>query len=293
MSYAIVEAPSTLGLRSTGVERLPEVLLAAGLCERLGAHRFGRVAAPSRDPDRDAVAGLLNPGRIASYSVLLADKVEIAIDAGERPLVLGGDCSILLGPMLALRRRGRYGLLFVDGHTDFYSTGTNPNGEAASMDLALATGHGPRMVTDLEGRAPLVRLEDVVAFGFRDPWADPGYVQPPLPRGLTALDLRQARAHGLAQAAAEALEHLVRADGPEGFWVHLDADVLDDAVMPAVDYRMPGGMSLEELSELLAIVTNSERFVGIEITIFNPNLDPSGDIGRAFADALVRGLRRA
>jgi arginase len=41
-----------------------------------------------------------------------------------------------------LKRRGRYGLLFIDGHADFYQPEVNPNGEAASMDLAFATGHG-------------------------------------------------------------------------------------------------------------------------------------------------------
>jgi CRP/FNR family transcriptional regulator, cyclic AMP receptor protein len=45
----------------------------------------------------------------------------------------------LLGNLLALRRRGRYGLLFLDGHADFYQPEAEPNSEAASMDLALAT----------------------------------------------------------------------------------------------------------------------------------------------------------
>ena len=77
--------------------------------------------------------------------------------AGEFPLVLGGDCSILLGAMLALKRRGRFGLLFIDGHADFYQPAANPNGEAASMDFAFATGYGPALLTDLEHRGPLVR----------------------------------------------------------------------------------------------------------------------------------------
>jgi arginase len=87
---------------------------------------------------------------------------------GEFPVVLGGDCSIMLGCLLALRRRGRHGLLFLDGHADFYQPEAEPDGEAASMELALATGRGPVVVTDLEGRRPLVRDEDVVVLGRRD-----------------------------------------------------------------------------------------------------------------------------
>jgi arginase len=37
----------------------------------------------------------------------LADAIGRVLDAGDFPLVLGGDCSILLGAMLALKRRGR------------------------------------------------------------------------------------------------------------------------------------------------------------------------------------------
>ena len=98
----------------------------------------------------------------------LADAVGDVMDRGEFPVVLGGDCSILLGNLLALKRRGRYGLLFIDGHADFYNPEANPNGEAASMDLAFATGRGPDVLTNIEGRRPLVNDEDVVAFGYRD-----------------------------------------------------------------------------------------------------------------------------
>jgi arginase len=83
-------------------------------------------------------------------------------------VVLGGDCSILLGNLLALKRRGRYGLLFMDGHADFYNPEANSNGEAASMELALATGRGPDVLTSIESSGPLVNDQDVVAFGYCD-----------------------------------------------------------------------------------------------------------------------------
>ena len=161
------EAPSVLGL-FPGVESLPDALLRAGLGERLGARHSGRVEPPPYDDHRDPQTLLLNPKAIAKYSKTLADAVGHLIDVGEFPVVLGGDCSILLGCLLALKRRGRYGLLFLDGHADFYQPEAEPNGEAASMELALSTGRGPEIITNLEGRCPLVRDEDVVAFGQRD-----------------------------------------------------------------------------------------------------------------------------
>ena len=55
--------------------------------------------------------------------------------------------------------------------------------------------------------------------------------------------------------------------------MHRDADVLDDAVMPAVDYRMPDGLSWEELATILQVAIGSGRAIGLNITIFNPKLD--------------------
>ena len=166
--FAVIEAPSILGLFPKGVETLPDALLAAGLADRLDARRVGRVEAPPYDDRRDPETGLLNPQGLARYTVALADTVEPVLGQGEFPVVLGGDCSILLGCTLATRRRGRAGLLFVDGHADFYQPEAEPFGEAASMDLALVTGRGPAVVADLEGRRPLVRDEDVVALARRD-----------------------------------------------------------------------------------------------------------------------------
>ncbi|MGI9040583.1 MAG: arginase family protein, partial [Gemmatimonadales bacterium] len=237
--------------------------------------------------------GTLNPRGIATYTPQLADAVGAVLDRGEVPIVLGGDCSILMGPMLALRRRGRSGLVFVDGHSDFYGPEREPNGEAASMDLALVTGRGPAVLTDLEGRHPLVRDEDVVAFAMRDAGADPDYASDALPPALRAMDLTHVRRAGAGSAASAAVAHLARADGPASFWVHLDADVVDDAVMPAVDYRMPGGLSFAELEVVLATFRAAGRVVGWDITIFNPSLDPDGQIARSFTDSLIQSLGRA
>ena len=165
--YQIVQAPSHLGLRAPGVEALPGALLDAGLAERLGARPGERLAAPAFDPEIDPGTGLLNPHGLRGHASRLADAVGAVLDHGAFPIVLGGDCTILLGITLALRRRGRSGLLFLDGHADFYQPEAEPAGEAASMELALVTGRGPELVTNLESRRPLLRDEDVVVFGFR------------------------------------------------------------------------------------------------------------------------------
>lgn len=286
---AIIQAPSVLGLRPSGVEDLPAALLGAGLRDRLGTLEGGRVDPPAYDPRRDADTGVLNPRRIAQYSVSLADLVGDVLARGCFPVVLGGDCSILLGNLLALRRRGRYGLLFVDGHTDFYQPQAEPNGQAASMDLALATGHGPQVLTDIEGHRPLVRDDDVVAFGFRDAVESAQAGMQPLPPRLRTIDLDGVREAGAAAAARQAVAWLSAGDNA-GYWVHLDVDVLDDAVMPAVDYRLPGGLTWAELETVLSTAMSGRKAVGLDVTIFNPRLDPEGTIAARLTECLHRGL---
>jgi len=232
---------------------------------------------------------MLNPRGIAAYTPKLADAVGEVLDAGEFPVVLGGDCSIVLGGLLALRRRGRYGLLFVDGHADFYQPEANVNGEAASSDLALATGRGPEIMTTFEGSRPLVRDEDVVVLGFRDADEAASYGSQPPPPAIEAIDLAKVRHLGAEAAASEAVGHLAR-EGLNGFWIHLDADVLGDAIMPAVDYRMPDGLSWRELEVTLRTALASGRAVGMEITIFNPSLDGNGEITGTLVDTVARAL---
>lgn len=287
---AILEAPSILGLKPTGVDRLPSALLQHGLVDQLHARHAGRVT-PSApyDTTRDPQTLTLNARGIAEYSVQLADAVADIIDRDEFPFLLGGDCSIVLGSTLALRRRGRYGLLFIDGHADFYQPEANPNGEAASMDLAFATGHGPDLLTNLEGLRPLVRDEDAVAFGFRDAGEQRQFGSQPLPPQLLALDLTQVRRLGVARAAQLAVDHLARI--PNGFFIHLDADVVSDDLMPAVDYRIPDGLTWDELRTVLQLALASGRAVGIEVTIYNPSLDADGESGRGLARTLVESLR--
>jgi arginase len=291
--YAIIEAPSILGLKPTGVDRLPTVLLQHGLADQLRARRAGRVVPTAAyDTRRDPQTLTLNAPGIAEYSVQLADAVTDVVERDEFPVLLGGDCSILLGSTLALRRRGRYGLLFIDGHADFYQPEANPNGEAAAMDLAFATGRGPELLTNLEGLQPLVRDEDVVAFGFRDAQEQREYGSQPLPPAVFALDLQEVRRLGVKQAAQRAVEHLTAADRPtQGFFIHLDADVVSDALMPAVDYRTPDGLSWDELRTVLETALASGRAVGIEITIYNPSLDADGSSGRELARTLIAALR--
>jgi arginase len=289
-SITLIEAPSILGLKPGGVEKLPEALKAQGLLNRIPVVNEEKIIPPSYNPQRDAKTNILNPEAIRDFSVKLADLVQKQQEQERFALVLGGDCSIIIGCLLALRRVGRYGLFFIDGHADFYQPEASPTGEVADMDLAIVTGRGPETLTNIENLRPLVKDEDVVAFGYRDVDEQKRYGCQEIKRtDIHAMELSEIRDIGLKESTTTELQKLLN-NGIDGFWVHLDADVLDDAIMPAVDYRMSGGLSFEELSSILSILLASQKAFGLSVAIFNPNLDKDGSIAKAFVNSITRGF---
>jgi arginase len=293
--FAIIDAPSILGLRPTGVQYVPEALKAAGLMKKLKAEYEGRVLSLPYNPQRDKYTTLLNPDTIRAFSLQLAEKVISVLHKKQFPIVLGGDCSILIGNLLALKQMGssnssRYGLFFIDGHADFYQPEASLTGEVADMDLAIVSGRGPDILTDIEGLKPLVLDQDIVVFGYRDGDQAASYgSQDVYETNMHVFDLEKVHTLGITHAASLAIEKLMN-DDLAGFWIHLDVDVLDDEIMPAVDYRLDGGLSFSDLNELLKIILGSKCAVGMDITILNPLLDVDGSITHRFVSSIVAGL---
>jgi arginase len=291
--YVVIDAPSILGLRDTGVRYLPRALKKAGLMDRLNATFAGHVE-PSMDydPTRDPVTHLLNGASIALFSKDLSKLVNIEIEKKNFPIVLGGDCSILIGVLLGLRRIGRFGLFFIDGHSDFYQPQASTTGEVADMELAIVSGRGPDILSNIEGLKPLVLDEHIVVFGYRDAEQSASYGSHNVrDTSMQVLDLSDIRNLGINEAASLAVSHLLKNEDLSGFWIHLDADVLDDGIMPAVDYRLDNdGLEFSELSYILKTLTSSQKAIGMTVTIYNPNLDPSGSIASNFVSCIVAGL---
>lgn len=121
-------------------------------------------------------------------------------------------------------------------------------------------------------------------FGVRDAFEDdrtePADLKIPV---VTVGDLRTWDPDDLAGVTAQSYET------PElgGFRVHLDADVLDPSVMPAVDSPDPDGLLADELTALLGPLVTSPHRVGLDVTIYDPDLDPDGTAGALLTDIVV------
>lgn len=282
-----------MGLLPRGVEQAPVALREAGLPQRLAATAVRTVRSPAPESAPDAETGVMNVAGVADVAKRLADAIEEVLDGEATPVIVGGDCSILLGSMLALRRRGHYGLLHVDGHADFCHPSQESAGEAASLSLAIVTGRGPAVLVDLEGRAPLVRDDDVAHLGYRtesmytlDRFLDEHIRE----TAIDVHDLGDIRRFGIESCTTDALARVARPE-IDGFWLHLDVDVLRHQLMPAVDYREPGGLTWREVEYVLAAASDTDRLVGLEVTIYNPTLDaPGAPLAARIVDLLAAGL---
>lgn len=297
-SLAIVGAPSSIGIKpyddgtARGLDQAPNALRELGIVERLGASDSGDVVPPpyrdfTRPPQRTR-----NEDAVASYSRDLADAVATAASAQSFVVTLGGDCSIVLGCLMGLKRSGhsRLGLVYFDAHADFATPALSRSGSAASMCLALAVGRGDTQLAHLDGSEPLVRPQDVVVIGRRDDADAPIYGQDAL-RTSGILDLNQeiVRERGAEAIAAATLQRL-DANALDGFWIHVDADVLDPSVVPAVDSPEPGGLGLDEVVAILAPLVRHPLALGLELTIYDPVLDPDGISARHLVELLERAL---
>ncbi|MEO3416973.1 arginase family protein [Roseovarius sp. CAU 1744] len=263
-------APSALGLAPNGVQDGPSVLKQLGLFAGLPLRRQCQVESPPYRDLRSETLHILNADALVGYSASLAHEVRASLDAGAFPVVIGGDCSVLLGCGLAVADEDA-GLFFLDGHQDFYLPEQSPTGEAADMDLAIVTGHASPEVQCLFGDRPLYAPEHTILFGNRDDhdviednaMRLPATALLHLPLSSLGVDpLRQARSAIAARLGTE-----------RRFWVHLDVDVIEDADMYAVDYRLPGGLPLSQLARVLDYLMSTGRVLGMDVTIYNPRLD--------------------
>jgi arginase family enzyme len=176
---SLLSAPTNLGLRPPapgsvpGCSKAPEALREAGLFRRfleLGAQDAG-VVLPGRYVDDAApdASRLRNQDQMVTFSRRLSDRISSLLDA-RHPLVVGGDCSLLIGVGHALRRRGgKVGLVHIDGHTDFRHPGNSPVClSAAGEDLAILVGQHWDTIADIDGYRPYVPADQAIHVGCRE-----------------------------------------------------------------------------------------------------------------------------
>lgn len=223
---------------------------------------------------RDDETGINDFEMWLDLSLEISARVAAMLDRQAFPLLLGGDCRMLIGIFAALaQRKTAAGLVFLDAHGDFHSPDTSPSGDPADMELAVLTGRGPERITRIAGKYPLLRDEEVVVYGIR---AWDGIEA----SAIQVYDRQRMKAIGIAHAVTQGLQGF----SPEGLpvWLHFDVDVLDPEFMPVM-FPEPEGMTFDEAKELMGLVWISGRVKGMSIACYHPRLDQDGRAGARLA----------
>jgi len=272
----LIGVPTNSAGRKNGVARAPQALRQAGLVEALSQHcdvyDAGDVEFLEPEPKRQN--GIIGYDSLVSMVYSVRSSVKDALEKNRFPLVVGGDCPILLGCLAATRDvYHNCGLFFVDGHEDAYPPEISPTGEAADMELGFALGmNTDSLSSELSSLFPLVEKKNVCLLGPHDKKTIQDYGIESLIKQITTYDdasIQNQNVDALIKNQIAKMRTLVNR-----WWLHVDFDVLDNDSMPAVDYPQPGGLSWNTL-ERLTIPLLSGACTGLNVTIYNPDLDPA------------------
>jgi arginase len=278
----VVGAPTSAGAYSPGQEDGPAALRARGLIERLGANDAGDVEAFRwrPDPERPRAA---NAAVVADRARQVAERVA-AVPAGERVLVVGGDCTVGVGTVAGLALRGAApGLVYFDRHSDLNVPESTIDGALDWMGVAhmLDVDGATDELAGVAGTRPLLAPDRLsfLALGRAT-----GFEREQIARrSLPVCDLEAAIADPEAAARA-ALAPLAACDE---LAVHFDVDVLDFLDAPVAENTDRGGLPLASAGRALAVLLADERVTALTVTELNPHHDPDGAALRRLVDVLA------
>ena len=226
--------------------------------------RFSPVLYGLKQPDWDLVWAELSAGSVQERVVPLyqglADSVAKAVQAGQRPVSVAGDCCATIPVLAGLQRAGvNPVLLWLDAHGDFNTWETTPSGFLGGMPLAMMTGRGEQTLVEAVGLKTLPD-ERVIFSDGRD-------LDPP-----EKVALENSRIAWVPQIE-KLLEHPLM-DQP--LWVHFDSDIVNSDEIPAMSYPAKGGPSVAETHAVLKAIAQHKNVVAISMTTWTPRLDHDG-----------------
>lgn len=218
----------------------------------------------------------------------LADSAQLALQADEFPLILGGDHSQAIGSIAGIARHFRtqgksLGVLWVDAHTDMNTPESSPSGNIHGMPLATLLGKGPRELTSISGDRPALQPEHVVVFGARDIDRNEADIVRQL--GVRVFTMSEIDARGAYACLEEAMNILGNATG--GIHLSYDLDGSDPSVAPGTGTPVPGGLNFRESHLVCEVAAKSNRLVSMEMVELNPTMDVENKTGK-FAVWLIQ-----
>jgi arginase len=292
-TVALIGAPTDIGAGHRGASMGPEALRVAGIAEALRERGVEVI-------DRGNLIGPMNPWlpplngyrhlpQVVEWNTLAMTAVEAELDAGNLPVLLGGDHCLGLGSITAVarwcRRNGKkLRVIWLDAHADFNTSDVTPSGNVHGMPVACLCGLGPKELTHLGGGSPAISADVVRQIGIRS--VDAGEKKLVKEYGLDIYDMRYIDEVGIKRAMDEALAGI---DADTHVHVSFDIDFLDPGIAPGVGTTVPGGPNYREAQLVMEMIADTGRMGSLDIVELNPAFDDHNKTAQLAVD-LVESL---
>jgi arginase len=281
-TYHVLGVPLRTGSLYPGSENDAQAYREAQLLPRLHAAGCravddGDVGVPSYLPHHAIPPIRSWPGPRIAWDCV-SDRIQSCLQQpGHVPLLIGCDCSIVVGTTQALRRAAGddVHVLYVDGDFDDAPPDPGRCQSAAALAVWLMTHDSPFWT------GPRLASSQVTVIGWSKGPQSPE-------SGLRSLSLADVRRWGARPAARRALDAI---PARASVVVHLDIDVFQKRDMPAAYFPHADGLTLSEGSELLGTILGDPRIRIIEVAEYASLRDQDQRCVGALVDMLADTLR--
>lgn len=280
MNVHILEMPLDFGASRHGSDMGPSAIRLAGIKEKLESighttiehNSIFNASTKEYSEIGNPKAKYLKP--IVTACTDLAKEVEQVSDAGDFPLVIGGDHSIALGTLAGIaanakKRNSRVGVLYVDAHGDFNTTETTPSGNIHGECLSASCGYGLPELTNLYYEGRKIDPKNVCFVGSRD--LDKEERKLMKEAGVTVFTMSDIDRTGFADIVKQIIVFF--RSRVDQIHVSFDMDVLDPMFAPGTGIPLPGGLTSREALLLMEEVAATNMVKSAEIVEVNPILD--------------------
>jgi arginase len=276
-TVTLIGAPTDVGASVRGAGMGPDALRVAGLAEMLRGNGLdvidrGNLAGPP-NPWNPAGPGLRHLDEVVAWNRSVFDEVAQALDAGQTPLLMGGDHCLAIGSISAVARYCRqHGkllrVIWLDAHSDVNTADTSPSGNLHGMPVSALLGLGPPQLTGWSGQPHALTADDVDFIGIRSVDAEEKLAIRQL--GLQVFDMRHIDEHGMRYTMTEALNDI---DENTHLHVSFDLDCLDPADAPGVGTGVRGGPTYREMQLCMEMIADTGQLASLDVVEINPALD--------------------
>lgn len=294
MQIDIIGVPIDLGADRRGVDMGPSAIRYAHLQPKIEALGYtvndeGNVEVPIAEMCKITNPNLKYLDCIIPMSRRVSGAVSTSIQAGNFPLVIGGDHSLSIGSVRGAARNRKIGVIWLDAHADFNTAETTPSGNIHGMSLAILCGLGDKSLVQLwDEPVPVIDPQKIAIIGARD--LDEGEKVNLQNAGAMVMGMEQIDRYGMVTCLEKAIERISR--DVDGIYLSLDLDSLDPEHAPGVGTPVPAGLTQREAHLACEMIGETGKLIGMDIVEVNPILDVQNRTALLAVDFALSSLGR-